>query len=199
MSDKTIDVIDRLAGITPGSGAEALRERRPITKEEAQASWSALFVPADASQFSLTERFAVAIFVALLHGQPDIASFYAERLAAETNGDALLKAVTAAAKAATAIGPYGHYPAGPLSAENADGPSYAVAGTEKALLGEPLSAVLEHAHLLVFHPRDASRQALVKLVEAGYSTTAIVTLSQLVAFLAFQIRVVAGLKVLTAA
>jgi uncharacterized protein YciW len=36
------------------------------------------------------------------------------------------------------------------------------------------------------------------LLDAGWTTSGIVTLSQLVAFLAFQIRVVTGLKALTA-
>ena len=40
------------------------------------------------------------------------------------------------------------------------------------------------------------RPALQALLDAGWSTTDIVTLSQLVAFLSFQIRVVAGLRVL---
>ncbi|MCY1551814.1 CMD domain protein [compost metagenome] len=53
-----------------------------------------------------------------------------------------------------------------------------------------------HAHLLVFHPRDASPAALQALLDAGWRTTEIVTLSQLVAFLAFQIRVVIGLRAL---
>jgi uncharacterized protein YciW len=35
-------------------------------------------------------------------------------------------------------------------------------------------------------------------VDAGWSTTDIVTLSQIVAFLSFQIRVIAGLRVLAA-
>jgi CMD domain protein len=67
------------------------------------------------------------------------------------------------------------------------------------VLGRRLTAALEHAHLLVFHPRDASAAALQKLLDAGWSTTDIVTLSQLVSFLAFQIRVVAGLRTLAAA
>jgi uncharacterized protein YciW len=58
---------------------------------------------------------------------------------------------------------------------------------------------LQHAHLLVFHPRDASPAALQKLLDAGWSATDIVTLSQLVSFLTFQIRVVAGLRTLAAA
>ena len=52
--------------------------------------------------------------------------------------------------------------------------------------------------MLVFHPRDADVRSLQALLDAGWSTTEVVTLSQLVAFLSFQIRVVAGLKVLAA-
>ena len=51
-------------------------------------------------------------------------------------------------------------------------------------------------HLLVFHPRDAEPAALQALLDAGWSTTDIVTLSQITAFLSFQIRVVAGLRTL---
>jgi uncharacterized protein YciW len=65
-------------------------------------------------------------------------------------------------------------------------------------LGGRLSAALAHAHLLVFHPRDASPAALQALLDAGWTSTEIVTLSQLVPFLAFQIRVVIGLKALGA-
>ena len=60
------------------------------------------------------------------------------------------------------------------------------------------SAALEQAHLLVFRPRDASPQALQELLNAGWSATDIVILSQLVAFLSFQIRVVVGLRALAA-
>jgi uncharacterized protein YciW len=62
-----------------------------------------------------------------------------------------------------------------------------------------LAAALQHAHLLTLHPRDARPAELQPLLSAGWSATgAIVTLSQLVSFLAFQIRTVAGLKALAA-
>ena len=57
---------------------------------------------------------------------------------------------------------------------------------------------MRHAHFLVFHPRDAQPQRLRALEAAGWSADDIVVLSQLVAFLSFQIRVVAGLGVLSA-
>ena len=101
--------------------------------------------------------------------------------------------------AAGAEGPYGRYPEGPLSAEDKAGPVYRVSDESRAVLGPRLAAALEHTHLLVFRPRDASAAALQALLDAGWSTTDIVTLSQLVAFLSFQIRVVAGLRALAAA
>ena len=67
-----------------------------------------------------------------------------------------------------------------------------------ALLGARLAAALAHAHLLAYHPRDASAGALQALQQAGWSETDIVIVSQLASFLSFQIRVVAGLRVLTA-
>src|SRR5499426_921279 len=63
-------------------------------------------------------------------------------------------------------------------------------------LGPRLAAALEHTHMLVFHPRDAAPASLQALLDAGWSTTDIVTLSQIVAFLSFQIRVVIGLRTL---
>lgn len=196
---ETIDIIDHLAGIRPETRGEALRTRRPVTREHAQKSWLALFAPADTSEVSLSERLAVATFTAALHGDPRIVAFYGERLAGSDDGAALFATVKALAELNRAQGPYGHYPPGPLSIENADGPILAIGEADRAVLGARLAAALDHVHLLVFRPRDASPAALQALLSAGWSTTGIVTLSQLVSFLAFQIRVVAGLKILAAA
>lgn len=194
-----IDIIDHLAGIEPDTKADALRGRRPITREHAQKSWLALFAPADTSQVSLAERFALATFVASLHGELQIAAFYGDKLAGSDNGTALLSTITALSDLNRTKGPYGNYPAGPLSVENTEGLILTIDEADRSALGTRLAAALEHVHLLVFRPRDASPAALQKLLSAGWSTTGIVTLSQLVSFLAFQIRVVSGLKTLAAA
>ena len=197
---KTIpDIIDHLIGIVPGSKLDAIRLRRPATKDNADKSYRALFEPETVEDASLAERFATAAFIAELHGDTAFAGFYGQQLAALPGGVALLKAVKAAAVEGAGKGPYGHYPAGPLTAEDQDGPSYDVSDDLKAVLGTRLSAAIEHTHLLVFHLRDAEPAALSRLIAAGWTTTGIVTLSQLIAFLAFQIRVVAGLRVLAAA
>jgi CMD domain protein len=182
------DVIATLAGLAPDSPLQAIRDRKPITVDQAQASHRALFEPTDHSQMSLTERHAVASFVAGLHNEPEATLFYAARLP----GD-LGTAIAAEAERARTTGPYGAYPPGPLSAEDTDGPNY----QPSEGLEPRLAAALAHVHMLVFHPRDADPDAIQALLNAGWSNQGIVTLSQLVAFLAFQLRAVAGLRVLS--
>ena len=189
----TEDVIDRLAGVAPGSRIDALRTQRPQARENAERSFRALFEPAEFGDVTRAERFALAVFVTALHRQPDFVAFYGEAL----NPD-LCARVEAEAAQAAANGPYGDFPPGPLSRENVEGPLYRIPNEGRAALGGRLAAALEHAHNLVFHPRDASPAALQALLDAGWSTTGIVTLSQIVSFLSFQIRVVAGLRVLAA-
>jgi len=202
------DVIDELLGVTPGSAIDELRARRPVTRANAQASYDALFTPEYPGTVSAVERFAVAAFVTGLHASAATQRYYAEQLAnaatapvAAPSARALPQAVAAEIAAVLASGrasgPYGAYPAGPLSVEDTEGPSYRVAPERRDVLGVRLAAALEHAHLLVFRPREASPAALQALLDAGWSTSDIVTLSQLVAFLTFQIRVVAGLELLS--
>lgn len=194
-----MDVIDRLVGIAPGSRLDLIRARHPVARDNAQASYAALFAGGDAAAMTPAERHAVALFVALLHRAEAVAAFYRDGLEALEGGAALTGAVAREVAAGLVEGPYGHFPAGPLSAEDVEGLIFAVAPAGAAVLGARLAAALEHAHFLVFRPRDANSKALQALLDAGWSTSGIVTLSQLVSFLAFQIRVVAGLRVLAAA
>ena len=193
------DVIDTLAGIKPGSALDAIRNRRPDARDQAQASYRALFAPEIFGDVTATERFAVAAFVTGLHGDAETASFYAAGLAASGASAELRRAIDAAAAAAKGQGPYGSYPAGPLSREDTRGPIHRVAPEIRSVLGSRLAAAFDHMHLLAFHPRDAAPAALQALLDAGWSTSGIVTLSQIGAFLSFQIRVVAGVRALAGA
>ncbi|TCU72230.1 CMD domain protein [Bradyrhizobium sp. R2.2-H] len=195
----TLDIIDTLAGIEPGSVLDAIRARRPQARENAQKSYLSLFDPTDSSEFSLSERAAVAAFVTGLHGESPVAAFYREKLATSADGAPLLEAIKGEIARGRTSGPYGAYPAGPLSIENKAGLIYRVSAERKPVLGARLVAALEHAHLLVFHPRDAASADMKALLTAGWSPTGIVTFSQLVAFLSFQVRVVSGLRTLAAA
>jgi len=195
----TKDIIDMLAGIEPGSGLDAIRARRLQARENAQKSYLSLFEPIDAGDFSLAERAAIAAFVTGLHGESPVAAFYREKLAANADGTALVEPIQIEIGRGKTSGPYGAFPAGPLSVENKAGLIYRVSAERKPQLGNRLVAALEHAHLLVFRPRDAASADMKALLAAGWSTTGIVTFSQLVAFLSFQVRVVSGLRTLAAA
>lgn len=190
------DIIDELAGIVVGSRLDLIRYDRVEARDNAQKSYLALFDPDDQSEVSVRDRFAIASFVAGLHGDDRVTKHYLDKLDFERPSKALSSAIPFEIQQGKASGPYGAYPAGPLTRENVTGPTYQVADASREVLGKRLVAAFEHAHLLVLHPRDASPAALQALLDAGWSTTGIVTLSQIVAFLAFQIRVVAGLRVL---
>ncbi len=190
------DVIDTLADIAPGSKLDLARNRRTVARQQAQASYLSLFKPATMGGVSAQERYAVACFVSGLHGQPQSEAFYGAGLS-EAGGTAALKAAIALAVAAGKTqGPYGAFPKGPLSVEDTTGMIFKVAPDIALALGRRLVAAFEHTHMLVFHPRDAASPSLQSLLDAGWSTTDVVTLSQLVAFLSFQIRVVAGLRIM---
>jgi len=62
-----------------------------------------------------------------------------------------------------------------------------------------LPAMLQFAAALTTDPRRGDRAALERLKRAGLGDAAIVALAQLVAFVSYQLRVVAGLKAMRAA
>lgn len=61
-----------------------------------------------------------------------------------------------------------------------------------------LAAILEFTRKLIEKPVEGDEAALKTLPAAGVSTPAVVTLSQLVAFLSYQVRLVAGLQAMLA-
>ena len=190
----TDDIVDRIAGVTPE--LDALRRRRPVTREQLQASFDALFAPVSDVHVSQAERELVAAFATALAGADDAtAVFYADR--AREADPQRAEVVRAEAETAAVAGPFGAYTELGLQDESSEGERYEPSAAVTAALGERLAAALAHTHLLVFRPREASSADLGRLLDAGWSTDGIVTLSQLVSFLAFQQRVVTGLRVLT--
>lgn len=61
-----------------------------------------------------------------------------------------------------------------------------------------LKALIRHVDLVAHDPKSASKQDIGQLKEAGISDADIVRLSELIAFVSYQIRVVAGLKLMRA-
>ncbi|MBL3699103.1 alkylhydroperoxidase domain protein [Leucobacter luti] len=198
MSDQSADIIDLLAGITPSSELAAVRAQRTQARENAQLSFTALLEPEQPGDFSLAERYAIAAFVAQLHGFPEAAEFYADLLGDE---DSQLAAQIAAAAADVVAagagrGPVGAYREPDLASEGTHAAVWRPDADAAERLGAHLAAGLAHAHALVFRPREARPEWLAALVAAGWSADAIVSLSQLVSFLAFQLRLAWGLRVL---
>ena len=69
-------------------------------------------------------------------------------------------------------------------------------GALPAAPGPRDAAILQHATLLATEPGKATRADIAALTAAGLSPREIVTLSQTVAFVAYQVRVAAGLALL---
>ncbi|MGQ7934444.1 CMD domain protein [Paraburkholderia sp. D1E] len=73
------------------------------------------------------------------------------------------------------------------------------AGTLDPATDARLIAILSHVKLLTLAPVDARPEHLLTLQQAGITARGIVALSQLIAFVTYQLRVVVGLKALRAA
>lgn len=190
------DVVDELVGIAPGSTLDAIRRARPQQRAHSQIAHDALLdpLPSSRAHVPVEVRDAVAVYVCALHEAPALVARYGARLRPDLRDDVL----ALAARTATP-GPYGVYDASTLAQESVEGVVARVRPEERERLGQRLAAALEHAHLLVLRPREASAEDLQRLLDAGWDTTAVVTLSQLVSYLAYQVRLVHGLGVLAAA
>ncbi|AXV76721.1 MULTISPECIES: acyl-CoA thioesterase/BAAT N-terminal domain-containing protein [Ralstonia solanacearum species complex] len=69
-------------------------------------------------------------------------------------------------------------------------------GDPATLADTRLRAILAFTRTLIERPIDGDRDALLRLPAAGLATPDVVTLSQLIAFLSYQTRLVAGLRAL---
>lgn len=187
MSTETLltrdDFVAQLAGLAPDGAVAALRAKRADATRHTQGSLDALLA-ADLDDFPLAERLAAAAFAATLTHADEAARAYRERLLAlgDSGRDA---AVLLDRFVETA-------------ANDAHAPATVDALAEAAVPGR-LVAILAHTRAVTEAPAQTAANgpaALAALQRAGLSTRAIVTLSQLIAFVAYQVRVVAALRAL---
>lgn len=66
-------------------------------------------------------------------------------------------------------------------------------------LDEPLATIARHVDLVTLQPLNAEKQHISLLEQAGLSNPQIVALSELIAFVNFQTRVAAGLRLMRSA
>jgi uncharacterized protein YciW len=66
-------------------------------------------------------------------------------------------------------------------------------------LDEPLATIVRHADLVTMTPSEAAASDMARLQQAGLNNAQIVALSELIAFVNFQTRVAAGLRLMRSA
>lgn len=157
------DLVDRVAGLAPGTATHTLRHARDKVAVATQGSYDGLFDPA-LEGISLVERLLVALYASRLTPSPSLAAHYRAELAKHPVDAAQLSAVES--------------------------------GEPEDVADERLRAILTFTRTLIENPVEGDKAALRKLPAAGLTTPAVVALAQLIAFLSYQTRLVAGLRAL---
>jgi len=163
--DPANDLVDRLAGLKPGSQTYEPRHKRAKVAAATQGSYDLLFAP-ELPGLSLVERLVVALYASRLTPSAALTAHYRQQLTA-AGGDASLIELVEHGEPSNASTPR-------------------------------LSALLTFTRKLIEKPVEGDREALLALPQAGLTTPEVVTLSQLIAFLSYQVRLVAGLKAMKA-
>jgi uncharacterized protein YciW len=156
------NVVEKQAGLLPGSAAhQALLARAEIIAMT-QATHDAALTPNDPGGLSHAERAALAVRIARLNADEGLAAHY----------DALMRAASASADIARIAEPD-------------------FKGTDRRV-----QAMIAYTDLASGSPKDATGADIEALKQAGIGDADIVRLAELNAFLAYQIRLVAGLKLM---
>lgn len=163
------DMLNELAGLAPASPIAAVRALRPDVVRHSQGSYEKLLAPPAATGLTLIERALVALRVAVLTDSPTLMQHYRQRLADLGVAPATLAAIAQ--------------------------PDNIMADNMMAL-DQRSAAIMRHVDLLTRAPGQATPEDLYKLQASGLSSPEIVTLSQLIAFLSFQVRVLPVLSLL---
>lgn len=195
MTQQGLTLIDRLAGIPPGGPIDIALRKRAEVRRAVEDDYRRLLHPIRPQSLSLTERRAVAAFVAVLLDEDQTRAHFLgllRMLAPEPIPLAAL--IEAEAEGASNIGPYGTFPPRPHSADDLDGPVYRVSPALRAALGERLAVALEHAHRMALYPQDLTLEDQSRLAMAGLHAECVAILDQIVDLVGIQARIVAGLR-----
>lgn len=164
----TIDTIDTILGVDPGNRITELRAAKPELAVQLQDYYLAIFEPTPESAAALS-----------VHDR----ALVAVRVAAHTRSDAVAAwyAEVAHANGAT-----------DNEIERARDLTNAWSTPS------PLGAAIQHADLLTTEPSAATKEDLERLEAAGFTPAGIVSLSQTIAFVSYQLRLIAALRALGA-
>jgi CMD domain protein len=161
---QTTDVIDRILGIGEAGPVAEIRRQKPLLAEQLQAYYQSIFDPTAVSARALSVADRAVVAV---------------RVASFTRSEAV------AAWYAELAAENG------VSAETiARARDIATPWTEDNALG----AAIRHADLLTTRPSDSRQSDLQALKDAGLTPAGILSLSQTIAFVSYQLRLIAGLR-----
>ncbi|RYF24815.1 MAG: carboxymuconolactone decarboxylase, partial [Comamonadaceae bacterium] len=166
----SLDTIDRIAGLATGSSAYAVRHQRDKVAVATQGCEDALFGPDLPGGLTQAERLAVAHDIAHVSGLPALAAHYRSAL----------QALAA--------------PLAPALRTLVETPDAAAAAEQMA--DTRLQAIVHFARTLATRPAQSDQAALLALPAAGLSVPDTVLLAQLIGFVTYQLRVVAGVAAL---
>jgi CMD domain protein len=158
------DTLNAILGIDETSPIYALRNQKPTLVTELQDYYDSIFQPTEDSAAALS--LADRLLVAV-------------RVASHTNSTAVAD-----------------WYAGLASDQDVAADQIARARDVSLPFPETssLAAAIHHADLLTLRPADARQSDLQALKDAGFTPAGIVSLSQTIAFVSYQLRLIAGLR-----
>lgn len=161
---QTADVVNAILAIGNESPIAQLRNRKPDLVKELQDYYLSLFEPVASSAEALPVLDRYLVAV---------------RVASHTGSAAVAEWY---ARLATDAG----------ASREAQGQATNI--DEPVRENTRLGAALRHADLLTTRPADARKEDVQALKDAGFSPAGIVSLSQTIAFVSYQLRLIAGLR-----
>jgi CMD domain protein len=162
----TPDVLHAILGVDEDSPIARLRWQKPALVSELQDYYLAVFEPDPASAAALPIETRLLVAI---------------RVASHTGSAAVVDWYTTLAQQAGLDAPA-------IDQAQDTGQGVGDAGAT--------GAALRHADLLTLRPSDATPDDLQALKDAGYTAAGIVSLSQVIAFVSYQVRLVAGFRAL---
>jgi uncharacterized protein YciW len=160
------DVIDRILGPEAAAAVAPLREQKPELATQMQDYYDAVFDPAEDSAAALSK---------------DERWLIAVRTASHTGSSAVVDWYSTEA-----------LESGVDASAIATANNVATPWSDEPRMG----AIMRHVDLIVTRPVDSSRADIEALANAGLSPTAIVALSQVVAYVSYQLRLIAAFRAL---
>jgi len=167
-SIETTDTIDAILGVDASSSIAQLRAKKPELAQQLQDYYLSIFAPTPESAAQLS-----------LHDR----ALVAVRVAAHTKSQAVEDWYAELARASGAT---------TVDIERTEDL------TNTWSTPSPLGVAIQHADLLTTAPASATADDLQRLKDAGFTPVGILSLSQTIAFVSYQLRLIAALRALGA-